>query len=77
MMDKEKKVRQVLAELLSRDEEDFTPAASLEDDFDVDSTEMVEILCSLEKAFSLRLEDRQEKKVQTVQDLYELVARAA
>jgi acyl carrier protein len=77
MMDNEKKVRQVLAELLGRNEEDFTPEASLADDFNVDSTEMVDILCTIEKAFSLSLEDRKEKKVRTVQDIVGLVEQAA
>ncbi|WP_164016416.1 acyl carrier protein [Pyxidicoccus trucidator] len=77
MTDKEKKVREVLSALLGRGEAEFEPDASLKDDFDVDSTEMVEVVCKMEKAFSTSLGDGAEKKIRTVRDIYTLVGAEA
>ncbi|NMO18040.1 hypothetical protein HPC49_10185 [Pyxidicoccus fallax] len=77
MLEEEKKVREVLAGLLGRNEAEFEPNASLKDDFDVDSTEMVEIVTMMEKAFARPLGEGAEKKIHTVRDIYALVGAGA
>ncbi|WP_437895474.1 acyl carrier protein [Sorangium sp. So ce124] len=72
----ETQVKTILSEFLGRPMNDFSDAASLQDDMDVDSTEMIEIVCEVERAFQIKLGAGAEKEIKTVSDIFSLVNRA-
>ncbi len=51
----EEKLKEILVEKIEISPDEFTPEAKLADDFGVDSTELVEILLSLEKALGIKI----------------------
>ncbi|WP_437869688.1 phosphopantetheine-binding protein [Sorangium sp. So ce363] len=69
-------VKKILAEFLGRPMKDLSDDALLQDDLDVDSTEMIEIVCAVERAFQVRLGDGAEKALKTVADIHSAVDRA-
>ena len=59
MPDKEEiflKVRDCLADALSRDEEEVTPEASLSEDLGAESLDFLDIIFRLEKAFGIKIQ---------------------
>ena len=48
-------LKQVLIEKIEIDAEEFRPEAKLADDYGVDSTELVEIILSLEKVLEIKI----------------------
>jgi len=51
----EEKLKEILVEKIEISPDEFTPEAKLADDFGVDSTELVEIMLSLEKALGIKI----------------------
>jgi len=51
----EEKLKEILIEKIEITPDEFTPDAKLADDFGVDSTELVEIVLSLEKALGVKI----------------------
>ncbi|WP_437286187.1 acyl carrier protein [Sorangium sp. So ce406] len=69
-------VKKILSEFLGRPMRDLSDSASLQDDLDVDSTEMIEIVCEVERTFQVTLGDGAEKELKTVSDILGAVSRA-
>jgi acyl carrier protein len=74
MNEREARVKAILCEMLGRGSGELLAATSLRDELGVDSTEMVEIVCALEKAFGLHLAPDSDKQLRTVGDLCAAVA---
>ena len=67
------RVRAIVVEQLGVEEVDVTPSASFVDDLNADSLDLVELIMSLEEAFSsdsgeLEISDEDAEKIATVQD---------
>ena len=68
-MDIKIKVKEVLANLLKVKIEELKDEASLINSIGVDSTEMVESVIALEKAFSVKLSPKEITKNSTINDI--------
>lgn len=64
----EAKLRKIVAEQLSVDEEDVVPEASFIEDLNADSLDLVELIMTLEEEFNIKISDEDAEKIQTVQD---------
>lgn len=69
----EERLRRLVAEKLGVEEEKVVPSASFVDDLNADSLDLVELIMSLEEAFSdadtkLEISDEEAEKIKTVQD---------
>lgn len=62
------RLRKIIAEQLSVDEEDVVPEASFIEDLNADSLDLVELIMTLEEEFNLKISDEEAEKIQTVQD---------
>jgi acyl carrier protein len=76
------RVRAILRENLAVDEDRITEGASLIDDLDADSLDVVELVMTLEEEFRVEITDDEADKMLTVRDVTDLVegklqARAA
>lgn len=67
------KVREVLVEALNIDAEDIVPSAKLNDDLGIDSLAAVELALELESEFDIKIEDEELAKLETVQDIVEII----
>ncbi|CUW12206.1 Acyl carrier protein [Propionibacterium freudenreichii subsp. shermanii] len=56
--------------------EDVKPEKSFVDDLDIDSLSMVEIVYSLQEAFSVDIPDDDVKSLRTVQDAVDYIEKA-
>jgi acyl carrier protein len=52
---------------------DIAPAHELTNDLDIDSLSLVEILVQVEKRFQISIEDNEIPKVETVQDILDII----
>jgi acyl carrier protein len=68
-MDTKAKVKEVLANLLKVKIEELKDEAALIDSIGVDSTEMVESVIALEKAFGVKLSPKEITKNSTINDI--------
>ncbi len=62
------RLRKIVAEQLSVDEEDVVPEASFIEDLNADSLDLVELIMTLEEEFNIKISDEDAEKIQTVQD---------
>ena len=67
------RVKRIIVEQLGVDEEEVVPSASFIDDLNADSLDLVELIMSLEEAFSgegrvVEISDEDAEKIVTVQD---------
>jgi len=62
------KLKKIVAEQLSVDEEDVVPEASFIEDLNADSLDLVELIMTLEEEFNIKISDEDAEKIQTVQD---------
>ena len=58
---------------LNIDEETITPEANLKDDLGIDSLAAVELALELETEFDIRIEDEELAKLETVQDIINII----
>ena len=58
---------------LNIDEETITPEANLKDDLGIDSLAAVELALELETEFDIRIEDDELAKLETVQDIINII----
>lgn len=72
-MEIKEKIKEVLVGLLSVKPEELKDALSLNDSIGVDSTEMVEALIALEKAFDVSLSPKEITKFSSVNDIEKIV----
>src|SRR6476646_2054175 len=59
-------VKGVLVEQLGIDEDQITDEASLQEDLDADSLDLVELIMELEDQFGIKISDEDAQKIQTV-----------
>jgi acyl carrier protein len=60
------RVKEVLTEQLSVDENEVTEEASFQEDLDADSLDLVELIMELEDQFGIKISDEDAQKIQTV-----------
>ena len=67
------RVKQIVAEQLSVDEDQVTAEASFMDDLGADSLDTVELVMALEEEFDIEISDEDAEKIQTVQDAIDYI----
>jgi acyl carrier protein len=72
-MTAEDRLKKIIAEQLSVNEEDITPEASFIEDLNADSLDLVELIMSLEEEFGVKISDEDAEKIQTVQDAMDYI----
>ncbi|WP_287968943.1 acyl carrier protein [Catenibacterium sp.] len=63
------KVKDIIVDSLSCDEEQVTLEASLKDDLDADSLDGVELIMAVEDEFDVQIPDEEANKMATVKDI--------
>ena len=66
--DVENRLRKIIADQLSVDEEDVVPEASFIEDLNADSLDLVELIMTLEEEFNIKISDEDAEGIRTVQD---------
>jgi len=72
-MEAKEKVKDVLVKLLKVKPEELKDDVKLYDSIGVDSTEMVEALIALEKAFNTKLNSKEITKFSTINDIEKVI----
>ncbi len=72
-MDTKTKIRDVLVKLLRVKPEELKDDATLSDGIGVDSTEMVEAVIALEKAFGMKLSPKEITKYSSINDIDKII----
>lgn len=67
------RVRRCVVEQLGIDESEVDPDASLVDDLNADSLDLVELIMSLEEEFGMEISDEDAEKIQKVQDAVDFI----
>ncbi len=67
------KITKVLVDAINVDETAVKPEANLKDDLGIDSISAVELALELETEFDVRIEDEELSKLETVQDIIDLI----
>ena len=70
----EARLRKIIAEQLSVNEDEVTTDASFIDDLNADSLDLVELIMSLEEEFNVKIPDDDAEKIRTVRDAQEYLA---
>ena len=73
----EARLKKIIADQLSVNEEDVVPEASFIDDLNADSLDLVELIMSLEEEFSVKISDEDAAKILTVQDAMDYMSEHA
>jgi acyl carrier protein len=73
-MDTKTKIREVLVNLLKVRPEQLQDNINLQDGIGVDSTEMVETVIALEKAFGTKLSPKEITKFSTINDIEKVIS---
>ena len=68
MSDVEQKVKNIIVEKLTVDENEVTPEAEFNKDLGADSLDTVELIMEFEKAFDIQIPDEDAEKIATVGD---------
>ena len=69
----EEKVRKIVAEKLSVEQDEVVPEASFVDDLGADSLDLVELIMAMEEAFDIEISDEEAEKLQTVKDAIDYI----
>jgi len=72
-METKAKVKEVLVNLLKVKPEELKDAVALQDSIGVDSTEMVESVIALEKAFGVKLSPKEISKSSSINDIENVI----
>ncbi len=72
-MDTKAKIKDILVKLLKIKQEELKDDVSLQDGIGVDSTEMVEAVIALEKAFNIKFSTKEITKFSTVNDIEKVI----
>lgn len=72
-METKAKIKDVLVNLLKIKPEELKDDLSLQDSIGVDSTEMVELVIALEKAFNVKLSPKEITKFSTINDIEKVI----
>ena len=73
MSDVEQKVKNIIVEKLTVDENEVTPEAEFNKDLGADSLDTVELIMEFEKEFGITIPDDQAEKISTVQNAIEYI----
>lgn len=68
MSDIEKRVKEIIVDKLTVDENEVTPTAEFSKDLGADSLDTVELIMEFEKAFDITIPDAEGEKISTVGD---------
>ena len=68
MSDIESRVKNIIVEKLTVDENEITPAAEFNKDLGADSLDTVELIMEFEKEFGIQIPDEDAEKITTVGD---------
>jgi acyl carrier protein len=68
------KVKEIMVESLSVEEEKITENASLTDDLELDSLELVDLTMDFENELGISIDDSELEKIKTVGDIVEILA---
>lgn len=66
-------IKKVLVEAINVDEEKVKPEAKLNEDLGIDSLAAVELALELETEFDVTIEDEELAKLETVQDIIDVI----
>ncbi len=69
MGDVSKKVKEIIAQQLSKEVDSISEKSHFVDDLGADSLDVVEMVMAFEEAFDLEIPDEDAEKIQTVQDV--------
>lgn len=67
------KIKEVLVDALNVDGNDVSATANLKDDLGIDSLSAVELALELETAFDVQIDDEELAKLETVQDIIDIL----
>lgn len=67
------KIKQIIADQLSIDEDEVVPDASFIDDLGADSLDIVELIMAFEEEFDIEIPDEDAEKIKTVQDVLDYI----
>lgn len=68
MSDIEKRVKEIIVDKLTVDENEVTPTAEFSKDLGADSLDTVELIMEFEKEFDINIPDAEAEKISTVGD---------
>lgn len=69
------KIKQIMVDTLSCDEEKITPEATIAADLSIDSLDAVELVMALEEAFDVKIPDEELGNMKTVQNIVDCVEK--
>ena len=69
------KIKQIMVDTLSCDEEKITPEATIAEDLSIDSLDAVELVMALEEAFDVKIPDKELGNMKTVQNIVDCVEK--
>ena len=72
-MSVEKRVKEIVAEQLSKDESEVKSESSFIDDLGADSLDIVELVMAMEDEFGIEIPDEDAEKIKTVKDVVEYI----
>lgn len=67
------KVKEIIVDSLSCDEDAVTLDANLKEDLDADSLDAVELIMAVEEEFDIEIPDEVATKIKTVQDIVDYI----
>ena len=71
------KIKQIIAESLSVDEDEITMETTFIDDLGADSLDVFEIIMAIEEEFDIEIDNEVAEKIVTVGDAVEQIKKAA
>lgn len=69
----EEKIKKIVAEKLSVEQDEVVPEASFVDDLGADSLDLVELIMAMEEAFDIEISDDEAEKLQTVKNAIDYI----
>ena len=67
------KVREILVESLNIEGSEVVPTARLNEDLGIDSLSSIKLTLEIESEFDIKIEDEELMKLQTVQDVIDII----
>ncbi|NLZ54576.1 MAG: acyl carrier protein [Thermoanaerobacteraceae bacterium] len=67
------RIKQIIADQLSIDEDQVVPEASFIEDLGADSLDIVELIMAFEEEFDMEIPDEDAEKIKTVQDVLDYI----
>lgn len=74
-MDIEAKVKEIIADQFSMDEDEISIDSNLEDDLNITDLDFTELNMALEETFEIEIPDEEMKRLKTVQGLIDYIKR--